>query len=86
MIVHGVKPLRTLVCVDFPRLRFLSLTVSDKNLRRGKAGYEAIVCVHTARVCLGCGCSLETGFVPHPTPPGNFEIDSILSLHFDMNI
>ena len=28
----------------FPRLRFLSLhTVSEKNLRRGKAGYEATV-------------------------------------------
>ena len=37
----------------FPRLRFLSLlqyaifhTVSDKNLRRGKAGYEASVHAH----------------------------------------
>ena len=34
------------VILAFPRLRDFPYTVSDKNLRRGKAGYEAIGYLH----------------------------------------
>ena len=36
----------------FPHLRFLSQTVSEKNLRHGKAGYEASVTLESITIPL----------------------------------